>query len=254
MRNVIILGCGRSGTSMVAGCFRNAGYFMGERLYEPRESNPKGFFESHFVNFVNEQILETLPATSYLTRPSYWYRWMAAITPDARFPDTGQPRRDIVSLVSHVPFCYKDPRFSYTLPVWRPYLDGTVFICVFRQPERTAVSMVREVEYVRGTFGAKVTLNWEQALLSWRCTYTSILSNYRDSELWIFAHYDQVVDGSVLDKIEEIAEATLDRSFPESCLSRSAARSDIVRDADIEALYRELCRRARISTGSPKNI
>jgi hypothetical protein len=46
MKTCIILGSGQSGTSMVAGTLAGAGYFMGERLYRPRESNPRGFLES----------------------------------------------------------------------------------------------------------------------------------------------------------------------------------------------------------------
>jgi len=44
MKNCIILGSGRSGTSMVAGTLAKSGYFMGDNLYPARESNPKGFF------------------------------------------------------------------------------------------------------------------------------------------------------------------------------------------------------------------
>jgi hypothetical protein len=57
VRNVLILGSGRSGTSMVAGTLAGAGWFVGARPYAPRSSNPKGFFESPDVNGVNELIL-----------------------------------------------------------------------------------------------------------------------------------------------------------------------------------------------------
>ncbi|RME58681.1 sulfotransferase family protein, partial [Candidatus Parcubacteria bacterium] len=58
MRNVLILGSGRSGTSMVAGTLAKAGYFMGTQFVPPRESNPKGFFEDHEINDINEAILK----------------------------------------------------------------------------------------------------------------------------------------------------------------------------------------------------
>ena len=57
MRNIIILGSGRSGTSMLAGCLSTSGYFMGDNLYKKRESNPKGFFENKEINTINEDIL-----------------------------------------------------------------------------------------------------------------------------------------------------------------------------------------------------
>lgn len=40
--------------------------------------------------------------------------------------------------------CYKDPRFSYTLPAWLPYLHDTRMICIFREPGLTAESIVTE--------------------------------------------------------------------------------------------------------------
>ena len=43
--NLIIAGAGRSGTSMVAGCFRNAGYYMGDIPLSRDEFNPKGYGE-----------------------------------------------------------------------------------------------------------------------------------------------------------------------------------------------------------------
>ena len=54
--NIIILGSGRSGTSMVAGLFRNCGYYMGDNYILPRESNPKGFFEDSEINNIQRII------------------------------------------------------------------------------------------------------------------------------------------------------------------------------------------------------
>ena len=58
--NLFVLGCGRSGTSLVAGLFRNAGYFMGENLLRPRDGNPLGFFEDREVNSINEELIGPL--------------------------------------------------------------------------------------------------------------------------------------------------------------------------------------------------
>ncbi len=57
---MIVLGCGRSGTSLVAGLLASAGYFMGPRLHPPREANPTGFFEGEVVKDVNEALLDPL--------------------------------------------------------------------------------------------------------------------------------------------------------------------------------------------------
>jgi len=57
MNNCIILGSGRSGTSMIAGFLHKDGYFLGDRLYKSRDSSPKGFFERKETKSINEQIL-----------------------------------------------------------------------------------------------------------------------------------------------------------------------------------------------------
>ena len=58
--DLFVLGCGRSGTSLVAGLFRNAGFHMGDNLYRPRPSNPKGFFEDVAVNGLNDDLIGRL--------------------------------------------------------------------------------------------------------------------------------------------------------------------------------------------------
>ena len=65
MKNVIVLGSGRSGTSMLAGMFRSAGYFMGTDYITPRDSNPKGFFEGREVNDINEKLLQRVVPTKH---------------------------------------------------------------------------------------------------------------------------------------------------------------------------------------------
>jgi hypothetical protein len=52
MYNLIVLGSGRSGTSMATGLFSQAGYFMGDNLYKPTVANPKGFFENEDINSI----------------------------------------------------------------------------------------------------------------------------------------------------------------------------------------------------------
>ena len=52
MKNSIVLGCGRSGTSLLAGAIARAGAFVGEDPYPARDANPMGFFESADVNGV----------------------------------------------------------------------------------------------------------------------------------------------------------------------------------------------------------
>ena len=56
MYNCLILGSGRSGTSMAAGVLAKSGYFMGRNLIPPRPANPKGFFESEQITDVKKRL------------------------------------------------------------------------------------------------------------------------------------------------------------------------------------------------------
>ncbi|MDX1388819.1 MAG: hypothetical protein R3344_06490, partial [Acidobacteriota bacterium] len=87
MRDCIILGSGRSGTSMVAGTLAGAGYFMGEKLWDATPANPKGFFEDQEINAINEDLIaQVLPARPavlgrwlYRDRPTRLQRWLARV-------------------------------------------------------------------------------------------------------------------------------------------------------------------------------
>ena len=63
-RNCLILGSGRSGTSMAAGILAKAGYFMGEEIWPANEGNPKGQFEDREVNQINDQLIASVSSKS----------------------------------------------------------------------------------------------------------------------------------------------------------------------------------------------
>ncbi len=94
MRNCMILGSGRSGTSLVAGVLGNSGYFMGDKILQPTEGNPKGYFEDLEVNHINELILEpVVPKRPRFLRKWFFHdrpvrnqRWLARLPLDTEFP------------------------------------------------------------------------------------------------------------------------------------------------------------------------
>jgi Uncharacterized protein conserved in bacteria len=76
MRNCLILGSGRSGTSMVAGTLASAGYFIGDNLYPRLASNPKGFFEDPEINAINEDLLARILPKPFFDNTCGCRRWM----------------------------------------------------------------------------------------------------------------------------------------------------------------------------------
>jgi len=257
MKNVIILGSGRSGTSMVAGTLAKAGYYMGEELLPANNANPKGFFEDKEVNAINEDILASIAPRRpkllgnlfYKHIPLPWQRWLLAL-PGAKAP-ISNPTIDarIKKIVANQPYCLKDPRFSYTLPCWMPFLEDAVFIVVFREPMATAKSINQECQDDSRLH--TLAMNEERALKVWECMYRSIfdMSEQRSSE-WLFVHYDQVLTENGGQLIAEYTEADIDLSFPEKRLKRSIPTESPPPSA--KEIYSKLCERAGFNLNRQK--
>jgi hypothetical protein len=220
---------------MLAGILAQAGYYMGQHLIPPDEANPRGYFEDDEVNAINEALLAAVtPARS---RPAYGWRWLAAVpvgTPISCPPELSQR---IAAQTAQSPFCLKDPRFCYTLAAWRPFLPDPVFLCVFREPSRTAQSILREcrsADYLAG-----LPMSFAAALEVWVLMYRHVLQVHRHAGSWLFFHYDQLFEDGALGELEGVLDAPANRQFPDTRLKRSLAEGE-VKGAPLE-VYEQLC-------------
>jgi len=246
MHNIIICGSGRSGTSMVAGLFANAGYFMGGHVHDPDRWNAKGYFESVAVNSINEEILSGVIPTRprgvfgrvfFRHRLGDGERWLARIAIDQILNPSVTTRRQMCELTKREPFCFKDPRFSYTLPCWRPYLKEPRVIVVFRSPADTSASILRICRTRRNLQNLGITR--ADALHIWELMYSHILNMWKDGGSWLFLHYNQVLTTEGLDRIQEFTQAPVDRRFPSEALRHSCCNEPI--PPQIAKLYQRLC-------------
>jgi len=256
MKNCIILGSGRCGTSMVAGALAKAGYYMGHGLsILPSESHPKGQFESPEINGINEELLaQIIPEKPNLFGLGKWFfhrqlnqgqRWLARLSVGTEIPSPHDIIREIQRVTQKEPYCFKDTRFPYTLPVWKPFLRNTVFICVFRDPVSTAMSILREIK--RHTYLRNVFITFRQTLEVWTLKYQHILKIHRREEEWLFLHYNQVFKKESLDRLEVFTDAYVDRSFPDISLRRFVSSHPGPNEA--QKLYQQLCRLAGYEDG-----
>jgi len=249
MRNCIILGSGRSGTSLAAAMAQRAGYFLGEPLQPPNSGNPLGRFESFEVNAINEALLaRVLPP-----RPRNWLgdrflrhvplprqRWLAAVPVGKAITGTPALTARMARLIAQQPYCFKDPRFSYTLPAWRPVLAETRFVCVFRHPAATAQSILRECQEEPGLHS--LAMNFARAVQVWTLMYRHILERHcRDGE-WLFVHYEQMLSGDGIERLAAFLDADLDRGLIDPALHRSRPIGAVPQPA--QQIYAQLCARA----------
>jgi len=244
MKNIIITGCGRSGTSMVAGCFAKSGYNMGKELLPSDAGNVKGYFEDYSINKLNEDILRR----SYPKKRDFmgeWIlddenflpglRWLSSIPVNANFY-TSEILKNKIKLLCKSPFCYKDPRFAYTLPVWNEFLEDVIFICVFRHPSSTARSILEERK-IDGEFN-RLQMSYEIALDIWKSIYSHILNHSRNGR-WLFIHANQVLTTGGLKRIENFSGVKIDNSFPEKRLLKQAHERKL--PTEIEQIYIKMC-------------
>jgi len=254
MKNVIIMGSGRSGTSMTTGILAQSGYFMGDYLLNKgRINNPFGNYEDREVNFLNEQLLSQVilgpeminGVLVHRDRPSNTQRWLGRVPVGTVIPSISVYSENMRGLTRHVPFCFKDPRFSYTLPVWRPYLQDAVFVCVFRNPHKTVQSIlkqIRDAPYLHG-----LEMDFAMALDVWIKMYSHILETHRHEGEWLFLHYDQALTDQGLDKLSVFTGAKVNRDFPQKCLRRDYVEQPVPEDA--AAIYSQLCELADFNEG-----
>ena len=110
MRNVVILGMHRSGTSMVAEALASGGIYVGEPadLLQGQEDNPHGFWEREDVVALNDAILANNGAT--------WYR--PPVTPDASVAASEAMAAIVAGMPADQSWLIKDPRQVLTWPCW----------------------------------------------------------------------------------------------------------------------------------------
>jgi hypothetical protein len=237
MRDCVVVGCGRSGTSLAAGLLAHAGYDCGGDLLPPDEGGPTGFFEARGVNRVNELLLAphdaVLRSAGYSRRLRDGERWLAVLPEHVEVEGPPALRGELAGALPASPYCCKDPRFGYTLGAWRPVLGDPLFVCVFRHPLATAESIARDVRY------GDLTVEPATAAEIWTAIYRRVLDRHRKEGDWLFVHYEQLLDGAGVERLAGALAAPLDPGLADPALRRS--RPDADPPPETAPLYEELC-------------
>ena len=115
-----------------------------------------GFFENWEINSLNERIIrsslrakfdqEEVEVFESLYREGHY--WLARLPADMQCVASEEDKVGIASLIGREPFCYKDPRFSYTLPAWFQASPKAIAICVLRHPGTVVASILKELQSI----------------------------------------------------------------------------------------------------------
>lgn len=111
---VVVLGSGRSGTSLLMQVLAALGLRVSEKLIEARRDNPEGFFEDAPIVRAQADLLRALGAWPYHPLPPDWLER----------PETAAAKEKLrVVLREHITqpgtWGFKDPRTATFLPLWQ---------------------------------------------------------------------------------------------------------------------------------------
>lgn len=135
-----------------------------------------------------------------------------------------------------MPVCRKDPRFTWTLPLWP--LDHAMRVVVFREPVAAARSIVAMTD--QGDLG----LGLERALAIWTsCSRRALARAALFPHRWTFVSYASVLDGSGLPRLAEaLGVGALPTDRVDLGLVRHASTGEV--PAETAEVYAQLLERA----------
>jgi hypothetical protein len=135
-RPLVLTGMHRSGTSLVARLFIEAGIDFGSDLLGSAEHNRAGHFEDRdFLSFHERVLIARDPSKRMLWLPP----------PDLGWSETerDQAAEIVRARAGRAPWGWKDPRTVLFLDAWRELLPNATFCLLFRDPAQVVSSLSR---------------------------------------------------------------------------------------------------------------
>lgn len=144
---VLVVGVGRSGTSLFAGVLGQLGFHIPQPEVQADETNPRGFGEPKWVVDFHRRLLGSKRMRLYDARPAAWTMAAEAAEQPAVVEElrawlegeTGE--RDIV---------VKDPRNVFFLPAWQRAADSVglrpAYVTMLRHPAQVLTSAKRNYD------------------------------------------------------------------------------------------------------------
>jgi len=141
---VVVLGPGRSGTSVLMQALSGLGLRLSDKLLGPHPENPDGFFEDEEIVALHKRFLDAIGGRANMPPPEGWQNHEA----------TASFKADIRSILEKNVVAreglwgFKDPRTNALLPAWmdvfRSMWINPSYIMALREPAVIVRSMVRQ--------------------------------------------------------------------------------------------------------------
>ena len=188
---VVILGSGRSGTSLAMQILVRLGYRTSNNDLPSKDFNPRGFFEDTKIIDFHRRLNAALGINEFLPLPDSWQE----------NPDVAVIKTEMVSYVREQRDLYgnrwvfKDPRANTYLPLWRKIFNAANITPFYLLCVRSPGAVVKSMVDGSGTPSALVELMWLKRNLD-------ALENTQGN--FYLIHYEELLDNAVV-VIKEIA-------------------------------------------------
>ena len=143
-RVVVVLGAGRSGTSLMMQILVAMGMQVSKNLIPANISNPEGFFEDADIKEIHAGLISSLGSFAYIPLLD---DWMSSEPVKTALPTLKRALKVSLDASGGV-FGLKDPRMNMLLPLWmRVFNQLSVvprFVLAVRTPDHVVASMVRQ--------------------------------------------------------------------------------------------------------------
>ena len=188
-RLVLVVGVGRSGTSLLTGVLGQVGFHIPQPEVQADDTNPRGFGEPRWVVDFHRKLMRKARVTVFDSRPEAFDATRAA----GDDPERQAELREWLAreLDENAAVVVKDPRTSWFLPLWMRCADelGVTpdFATMLRHPAETVTSATKSYgDYLpaaaRAGAWANVALETERATRGARrvfARYEDLLADWR---------------------------------------------------------------------------
>lgn len=141
---VIVLGSGRSGTSLLMQFLVAAGLYVSDNLIPTNASNTEGFYEDIEIKNIHVDLQSCLNTTQYLPLPKNWHETDCFQNAKLRLSQSIQRLLDLKTGLLGI----KDPQISTFLPLWVKSFNSLrvvpLYILAIRDPRSVITSFMRQ--------------------------------------------------------------------------------------------------------------
>jgi hypothetical protein len=140
-RVIVVLGAGRTGTSLLMNVLNAIGMTVSDIMTSPSEQNPDGGFEDSDIFALHSKILSALNTNQLFPLPEGWRNH-----PELS-PIRNQLKDVVTKRVMESPsvFGFKDPRTAMFLPLWKQIFNQQKIVPIYLLSVRDPSSSVRSL-------------------------------------------------------------------------------------------------------------